>query len=63
MEVGWLHTVLQQISLCINEKMALAAFDLFGAIIATRSAHLSGLDRLAIDDRRCRLRIATDLRR
>ena len=60
MDVGWLHAVLQQIALRINEKMALAALDLFAAIIAARSAHLSGLDRLAVDDRRCRLRIAAD---
>ena len=60
MDVGRMHAVLQQIALRINEKMALAALDLFAAIIAARSAHLGGLDRLAIDDRRCRLRCAAD---
>ena len=59
-DVGGMHAVLQQIALRINEQMALAALDLFAAVIATRSAHLGGLDRLAVDDRRCRLRRAAD---
>jgi hypothetical protein len=59
-DVGWMHAVLQQIALCINEKMALAALDLLAAIVPTRSAHLRGFDRLAVDDRCCRLRIAAD---
>src|SRR3712207_7582854 len=57
-EVGGLHAVLQQIALCINQKMTLAALHLLGAVVAARSAHLSGLDRLAVDNRCCRLRIA-----
>jgi hypothetical protein len=40
-DVGGMHAVLQQISLRINEKMALAALDLFAAIVPTGSAHLS----------------------
>ncbi len=60
-DVGWMHAVLQQIALRINQQMALAALDLLAAIIATRSAHLGGLDRLAVDDRCCRLRSAADL--
>src|ERR671921_1164950 len=51
-----MHAVLQQISLGINETMALATLHLLGAIVPARSAHLRGLDRLAIDDGRTRLR-------
>jgi hypothetical protein len=29
--------------LCINQKMALAALHLFGAVIAARPSHLGGL--------------------
>src|SRR5215218_7590017 len=59
-DVGWMHAVLQQIALRINEKMALAALDLLAAIVPTGPAHLRGLDRLTVDDRGCRLRIAAD---
>jgi hypothetical protein len=42
--VRWLHLVLQQIALRINEQMALAALDLFATIVPPWSAHLGGLD-------------------
>src|SRR5918993_4629939 len=59
-DVGGMHAVLQQVALRINEKMALAALDLLGAVIAARPSHLSGLDRLTVDDRRTRLRRPAD---
>ena len=55
-EVRWLHLVLQEIALRINEQMTLAALHLLGAVIAARPSHLSRLDRLTVDDRRARLR-------
>src|SRR5688572_26396602 len=60
MNVSRMHPVLQQRALCVDEQMALAAVDLLAAVIAARSAHLRGLDRLAVDDRRRGLRIAAD---
>ena len=60
-EVRWLHLVLQEIALRINEQMTLAALHLLGAVIAARSAHLRGLDRLAVDARRTRCGLPTRL--
>src|SRR4051812_30869452 len=60
MEVGGLHLVLQPIALRINEKMALAALDLLAAVVPTGPAHLGGLDRVTVDDRRPRLRRPAD---
>src|SRR5262249_45316185 len=42
----------------IDEQMTFPARDLLSSIIATRAAHLGGLDRLAIDDRCSRFRVA-----
>ena len=61
MDVSRMHAVLQQIALRVDEQMALAAVDLFSAVVSTRSAHLGGLDRLAVNDRGCRLRRPADL--
>jgi hypothetical protein len=55
-----MHLALQQSALCVDEQMALAALDLLAAIISTRPSYLSGLDRLAVEDRRRGLRCAAD---
>src|SRR5918998_1401040 len=55
MDVGGLHLVLQQSALRVDEQMALAALDLLAAVVPTRPTHLGSLDRLAVEDRRCRL--------
>ena len=58
--VSRVHLVFQQIALCINEKMTLAAVDLFAAVVSPGSTHLRGLDRLAVDDCGGRLRRPAD---
>ncbi len=55
-----MHLVLQKRALRINEQVTLAALDLFATIVPSWSTHLSGFDRLAVDDRRCRLRRTAD---
>ena len=63
-EVRWLHLVLQEIALRINEQMAFAALDLLGPVEADLlAADLGGLDRLAVDDRCTRLRSPANRRR
>ena len=43
MEISWMPFDPQQIALCINEQMTLAAFHLLGAVRPARPSHLSGL--------------------
>ena len=61
MQVGRQDLGLEQQTLRVDHQMALAAVDLLAAVIATRPAHLGGLDRLAVDDRGGRLRGASHL--
>src|ERR671917_820790 len=51
MDVSGMHLILQERALGVDEQMALAALDLLAAVVPTRSAHLSGPDRLAVNDR------------
>jgi hypothetical protein len=44
----------------IDEDVAFAAIDAFGAIVATDAANASCANRLTIDDRSARLRVAAD---
>jgi hypothetical protein len=48
-----MHLDLQQCALRVDQRMTPAALDLFTAVVPTRSAYLSGLDRLAVADRGC----------
>ena len=53
MQVGRENLGLEQQTLRVDHKMALAAVDLLAPAVAARAAaHLGGLDRLAVDDRR-----------
>src|SRR4051794_21994617 len=60
MDVSRMHLVLQQIALRVDEQMALAALDLLAAVVPTRPTHLSGFDRLAVEDRCCGLSSPAD---
>src|SRR4028119_1013088 len=51
MDVSRMHLTLQERALRVDEQMAFAALDLLAAVVPTRSAHLSGPDRLAVNDR------------
>jgi hypothetical protein len=42
----------------VGQDVALAAFDLLAGVVASRTAGLGGLDRLAIDDPGGRARLA-----
>jgi hypothetical protein len=46
-------------ALGIDEQVALAPLDLLAAVVAPQAADAGSLDRLAVDDARTRLRIAT----
>src|SRR6185295_20264022 len=58
MDVGRMNLGLQKIALGIDQHLPLAARDLLAAVIAAWTASLGRLDRLAVDDRRSRLRLA-----
>jgi hypothetical protein len=60
MDVDGLHLVHQQRALGVDEQMTLSALGLLAAIVPARSAYLSGFDRLAVDDCRCRRRRPAD---
>jgi hypothetical protein len=55
-----MHLDLQQCALRVDQRMTPAALDLFTAVVPTRSAYLSGLDRLAVADRGCGLNSPAD---
>src|SRR3712207_3780294 len=55
-----MHASLQERALRVDQKVALAAGNLFAAVVAPRPAHLSGLGRLAIDDGGARLALTAD---
>lgn len=48
--IGGVRLDKQRPAICIDQGMALAAFDLFSGIIAPRSATFSSFHALAIDD-------------
>src|SRR3954454_20533249 len=58
MDVGRVDPGLQEIALGSDQPLPLPARDLLATVIAARTASLSGLDRLAVDDRRSWLRLS-----
>src|SRR5688572_14582434 len=58
MDVGRVDLGLQQSALGIDQHLPLPARDLLATVIAAWTASLSGLDRLAVDDRCSWLRLA-----
>jgi len=58
LDVGGKHQDSEDQTHHVDEQMSFPTRDLLAGIIATRAAHLGGLDRLAINDRGCRLGLA-----
>jgi len=59
-DIGGMHTRLQQAAFGVDQNVALAAGDFLAAIVAARAAGLGGADGLAVDDACCGLCLAAD---
>src|SRR3954471_11654893 len=60
LNVGRMDKEQQRPPVGVHQRVALAAFHLLSGVIASGTAALGGLDRLAVDDRRARACLAAD---
>src|SRR4030095_6260442 len=60
LNVGGVHSSTQDQAAGIDQDVTLAAIDTFGSIVAAYAANAGRANRLAINDRSTRLRIAAD---